>query len=98
MVKINNVSSIWQTWLHLVIVTLVYLQVVENLTVRYKEMNTKFCHLLCVPLKFRLHNCIICLHTFLLSPSAESVLEAMLRLGRGGYSYSGEQSPSSGIS
>jgi len=34
----------------------------------------------------------------LLSPSAESVLEVMLRLGRGGYSYSGEQSPSSGTS
>lgn len=87
MVQINNVSSLWQPWLHLV-----YLQEVEISTVRLEnEYEVKL-------YKYRRHNRIVCLHTFLLSPSAESVLEAMLRLGRGGYSYSGEQSPSSGIS
>jgi hypothetical protein len=92
MVQINNVSSIWQPWLHLVIVTIVYLQGMEILTVRLvNEYKVKL-------FKYRRHNWTVCLHTFLLSPSAESVLEAMLRVGRGGYSYSGEQSPSSGIS
>jgi len=92
MLQINKVSSIWQPWLHLVIVALLYLQGVHVSTVRLEnEYKVKL-------FKYHRHNWIVCLHTFLLSPSAESVLEATLRLGRGGYSYSGEQSPSSGIS